>query len=91
MVSRPEILNKADYSKALDEMKDPDKKLDFLAWRLYDMQQDIADIKTNCAKSCKDGGSPDKKQAAANVTGIAGFFSALGLFIWELIRMRGGS
>jgi hypothetical protein len=72
MSARPEILNEMDFRQKLEEMKSTDQKVDFLAWRIYDMQKEMALL--NNKITCPP---PDKKQTAFNVSGVAAFIVAL--------------
>jgi hypothetical protein len=84
MSERPEILNEMEFARLL-ESQTPEKKPDFLAWRLYYLQKDIADIKQNCI-IC----TPDKKQQALNYTGLAGLIAGLSAILWKIYDIMKG-
>jgi len=82
MASRPKILNEMDFEHKLEEMDDPGKKIDFLAWQIYYQQQDISDIKRNCPV-CQG-----RKQTAFNYTGLVGFVIAVIVGVCEWFGRR---
>ena len=73
MSARPEILNEMDFRDKLEKIESTNEKVDFLAWRIYDLQKEMMSLKEKV--TCPP--IPDKRQTAFNVSGVAAFIVAL--------------